>query len=252
MYCETTTANTTNQPLLLPLSLRIEIEGTSIAVMDNHTQVLWILFAAALLIFFSSFVTLDHHPQPVADKATLLARSRLPIQPQPSPNPNPNPNPSQNVNTLSTLPLPLPLPLPSHSVDGDQRDRTTRDMSLRDAKQRRQQQQQQMKTKTQAQSLETVAHNVLTTSSFTKTTTTTTTMTTTGLSTATAKRWAADDPQRCRARFSTNCSVSRWVHYWDDETDCFSSPLRARHGLQAPLRQRKFVVFQPDLGGWNK
>jgi hypothetical protein len=47
------------------------------------------------------------------------------------------------------------------------------------------------------------------------------------------------------------CRISPLVHYWDSNVDCLESPLRAKHGLSAPLDERKYVVFQPDLGGWN-
>eukprot|EP01039_Chlorochromonas_danica_P010999 gene10999-12246_t len=33
--------------------------------------------------------------------------------------------------------------------------------------------------------------------------------------------------------------------------DCFESPLRIHHGLHAKPSHRKFIVFQPDEGGWN-
>ena len=55
----------------------------------------------------------------------------------------------------------------------------------------------------------------------------------------------------CKVSFPPSCSISPYVQYWDEETDCFESPLRNQSGLQQPLRQRKYVVFQPDLGGWN-
>ena len=41
------------------------------------------------------------------------------------------------------------------------------------------------------------------------------------------------------------------MHYWDRQTDCFESKLRKNNGLSAHVKERKYVVFQPDLGGWN-
>lgn len=47
------------------------------------------------------------------------------------------------------------------------------------------------------------------------------------------------------------CRISSAVQYWSNSTDCFESPGRRQYGLQAPEAQRRYVVFQPDLGGWN-
>ena len=47
------------------------------------------------------------------------------------------------------------------------------------------------------------------------------------------------------------CEISPLVHYWDRQTDCFESKLRKNNGLSAHVKERKYVVFQPDLGGWN-
>ena len=49
----------------------------------------------------------------------------------------------------------------------------------------------------------------------------------------------------------TACHISPAVQYWSNPTDCFESPGRRLYGLQAPESQRRYVVFQPDLGGWN-
>lgn len=51
---------------------------------------------------------------------------------------------------------------------------------------------------------------------------------------------------------TTRCRINPLVKYWDEVTDCYVSPLRRIHGLQArDHRARRFVVFQPDEGGWN-
>lgn len=57
----------------------------------------------------------------------------------------------------------------------------------------------------------------------------------------------------CTIRFPATCEMDpRMIKYWDEEADCFESPLRNISGLQNPvIEKRKFVVMQPDLGGWN-
>lgn len=56
----------------------------------------------------------------------------------------------------------------------------------------------------------------------------------------------------CQITFTPTCPISHsLLQYWEDTTDCYHSPLRSNSGLQAPLADRRYVVFQPDLGGWN-
>jgi hypothetical protein len=55
----------------------------------------------------------------------------------------------------------------------------------------------------------------------------------------------------CKVTFRPKCSIHPSIHYWNEETDCYVSPLQSFHGLNATLENKKFVVFQPDLGGWN-
>lgn len=55
----------------------------------------------------------------------------------------------------------------------------------------------------------------------------------------------------CIVKFKPLCRVNPLVRYWDDVMECYTSPLRKYHGLSAPLEEQKFVVFQPDSGGWN-
>lgn len=51
---------------------------------------------------------------------------------------------------------------------------------------------------------------------------------------------------------TAGCRINPLVKYWDEVTDCYVSPLRRVHGLEArDHRARRFVVFQPDEGGWN-
>lgn len=59
------------------------------------------------------------------------------------------------------------------------------------------------------------------------------------------------DGSGCRLHFPAKCHINPLVKYWDEVTECYSSPLRPFVGRQAPLEERKFVVFQSDLGGWN-
>ena len=59
---------------------------------------------------------------------------------------------------------------------------------------------------------------------------------------------------RCQLSFPSKCPISKnLIRYWEETTDsCFVSPLRQRYGLQGKnVTDRRYVVFQPDLGGWN-
>ena len=59
---------------------------------------------------------------------------------------------------------------------------------------------------------------------------------------------------RCQLSFPSQCMISKnLLRYWEETTDsCYVSPLRQQYGLQAPnVTDRRYVVFQPDLGGWN-
>ena len=59
---------------------------------------------------------------------------------------------------------------------------------------------------------------------------------------------------RCQLSFPSKCVISKnLIPYWEETTDsCFVSPLRQQYGLQAAnVTDRRYVVFQPDLGGWN-
>jgi len=64
--------------------------------------------------------------------------------------------------------------------------------------------------------------------------------------------------KRCATKTRSTCEVNPTIRYWldhdEDEfgaTCLYESPLRATSGLSAPLLDRRFVVFQTDLGGWN-
>jgi hypothetical protein len=55
----------------------------------------------------------------------------------------------------------------------------------------------------------------------------------------------------CSITFQPKCRINPLVKYWDEVMECYTSPLRQYIGLDAPLQDRKYVVFQPDSGGWN-
>ena len=57
-----------------------------------------------------------------------------------------------------------------------------------------------------------------------------------------------------RLSFPSHCKLSQnLVRYWEvDSEDSFQSPLRNGSGLSAKhIEDRRYLVFQPDLGGWN-
>lgn len=57
--------------------------------------------------------------------------------------------------------------------------------------------------------------------------------------------------KQCSVTFQPKCRINPLVKYWDEVMECYTSPLRKFHGLSAPKEKQKFVVFQPDAGGWN-
>jgi hypothetical protein len=68
------------------------------------------------------------------------------------------------------------------------------------------------------------------------------------------KRLPRCKPERtCTVSFPSSCKLyNRLIKYWDEDADCFTSPLRKSSGLQNPnIEERRYVVMQPDLGGWN-
>lgn len=56
---------------------------------------------------------------------------------------------------------------------------------------------------------------------------------------------------RCKVTFEPKCRINPLVKYWDEVMECYTSPLRDLIGLDAPVEDQKFVVFQADAGGWN-
>lgn len=57
----------------------------------------------------------------------------------------------------------------------------------------------------------------------------------------------------CYLKFQPKCTLSKnLIRYWEEETGCFESPLRNSSGFSAGrINDRRYLVFQPDLGGWN-
>lgn len=59
---------------------------------------------------------------------------------------------------------------------------------------------------------------------------------------------------RCRASFEPTCPLYNYVRFWNrrfSPADCYESPLRPKTREKTPYKDMKYVVFQPDGGGWN-
>ena len=57
----------------------------------------------------------------------------------------------------------------------------------------------------------------------------------------------------CQESFEPKCDMYPYVKFWNKRfkaEDCFQSPLR-RPISKVPLDKQKFLVFEPDRGGWN-
>ena len=56
----------------------------------------------------------------------------------------------------------------------------------------------------------------------------------------------------CHVKLSSStCRMSKHLtKYWSDDADCFPSPLRMPSS-KLRVEDRRYVVMQPDLGGWN-
>ena len=58
----------------------------------------------------------------------------------------------------------------------------------------------------------------------------------------------------CNQTFPQKCEMYPYVQYWNKilhKEDCYQSPLKHPLGDKAPPEEQKYVVFQPDRGGWN-
>ena len=60
--------------------------------------------------------------------------------------------------------------------------------------------------------------------------------------------------QSCRKTIDLKCDMYPYVKFWNRRLypeDCYKSPLMHPLGLLGPVEEQKYVVFQPDGGGWN-
>ena len=60
--------------------------------------------------------------------------------------------------------------------------------------------------------------------------------------------------QSCRETLDLKCDMYPYVKFWNRRLypeDCYKSPLMHPLGLLGPVEEQKYVVFQPDGGGWN-
>lgn len=58
----------------------------------------------------------------------------------------------------------------------------------------------------------------------------------------------------CSLFFPLKCEMYSYVRYWNvrmNAKDCYESPLRPPLRNKTPIEQQKYVVFEPDRGGWN-
>lgn len=58
----------------------------------------------------------------------------------------------------------------------------------------------------------------------------------------------------CIASFEPTCDMYSYVRFWNkhfNSADCFQSPARHPLGIAAPVAEQKYLLFEPDRGGWN-
>ena len=58
----------------------------------------------------------------------------------------------------------------------------------------------------------------------------------------------------CQQHFSLHCNMYPYVKFWNshlNDQDCYVSPGRHLLKSNAPIEEQKFVIFEPDRGGWN-
>lgn len=72
-------------------------------------------------------------------------------------------------------------------------------------------------------------------------------------SSTTSSSSSSSSSSQCKLKArKSSCDISpRLLPYWSDEPDCFTSPLRRSSTHASDVDKRKYVVMQPDLGGWN-
>jgi hypothetical protein len=61
-------------------------------------------------------------------------------------------------------------------------------------------------------------------------------------------------PMKCQKAFPSKCKMYYYVRFWNyylSPQDCYESPLRPLTKDKTPYEDMKYVVFEPDRGGWN-
>lgn len=69
-----------------------------------------------------------------------------------------------------------------------------------------------------------------------------------------ADRELDDSKLTCKASFEDKCEIYPYVKFWNKQfhpNDCYESPLRPKQKENTPIEEQKYVVFEPDRGGWN-
>ena len=63
-----------------------------------------------------------------------------------------------------------------------------------------------------------------------------------------------EKPMACRQSYEPSCPMYPYVRFWNARfypEDCYQSPFRHPLGQEAPVEELKYLVFEPDRGGWN-
>jgi len=58
----------------------------------------------------------------------------------------------------------------------------------------------------------------------------------------------------CRESYEPTCPMYSYVRFWNKRfypEDCYTSSMRHPLGKKAPVEELKYLVFEPDRGGWN-
>ena len=58
----------------------------------------------------------------------------------------------------------------------------------------------------------------------------------------------------CRKSYEPTCDMYNYVRFWNRrfvESDCQQSPLRVKIDADIDVKNRKYLLFEPDRGGWN-
>ena len=63
-----------------------------------------------------------------------------------------------------------------------------------------------------------------------------------------------NETMQCKISYEPTCEMYNYVRFWNKRfhpADCYESPLRPGAKAKTPWNEKKYVVFQPDVGGWN-